>query len=1377
MHQTRFWGIIFACLMLFATALLLFSVIRSPVSSADLSMSADILSSPDLTVQLLMEPSNPQVGQQVLLTVQVTNQGTALAREFCSYLYVDPSNEPPNVSTPYLYDNCMHASLYPGYSYSWSKPYTFTLEGRHYVFAWVDKDNAIAESDETNNTDEVIFTIGSIPTPDPNGDTYEPDNSCGGARRIWPDGVHYRHNLWPVGDEDWVRIDMVQGVQYIITTSNVGEDGDTKIELYDLCSDDPVAGDDPVLGPGAQLTWQAMFTGPHYVQVTHHNTTYGPDTRYDLSVRAQVNGDSYEPNDTCETARIIVPGSGVQPHLFFRAGDEDWLRFQAIAGQDYQVALSNIGPAAQPQLSLYRFCGDSMIGQANPGAGLSWTCTQSGEYYLRVQDAVTATHGILAYYSLELSASGNGNDPGEPNNTPANARAISTDGTPQTRNIAPASDVDWFYFDAQAGQDYRINTFDLGPAGDTVICLYERDALSLVTCDDDSGPGLASRLWWECTESGRYYLKVHDYRQDAGGTRADYNLSVHAGAPVCDTDTWANDDFYHRAQPITTDGVWQSHNICPDNDVDWVSFWTPAQRTYAIETAHLGTDADTLLSLYDRDGQTLLGYNDDSGAGRESRILWNFTQEGVYYVKAESFGATGSGQGTQYDLRVIPSTLAPTPTPTPSPTPTMPPPPEVLPSSAHTLILTNREQLVALYGTTAVDEIMYNLAFLSSHPTVKGVVVDVSADPAAANAYTLWLADPQNNTKANLVSEAVRDIVLQHRRSSPNLTYLVLVGDDRVIPFRRVADRAYLTQAYESLYAHAPVGSTVRAAQLENMSLNDDFYAASRPTIWDGQLLYIPDLAVGRLVEGPDDILSVIHAFFSAPTVTVNRALVVGYSAFLDGSQRICSHWSDAGVSGLNCELVSQSWTWGAPDLKARHLDATPRFDLQALGILTTHFIEGSPTGSSSRIYASDIAASSANLNGTLIWNAGAYSGLNVPGSAGNLLDLPEAFAGQGVNYIGNTGVTLVNSAGTGQVERLMVLLAQELTAQPQVKIGQAWLQAKQRYYREAAMFTEYDRKVLSVATLYGLPMAAIQTDGYFGDNDPFPSVNLTQTITPTALGDVISTTVNLSLSEGIASLGENEGVLGDYYDLDGSVYFGPNAAAQPYFYAPPGVLGDELSVRSMVWTGGIYTDVINFDPVRATPLIVGEEELLTQSTQVEPELWRQGWSPTRMGVFNGMLGDSFGVLWGQYDEDTHTERIYSNLSFDFYFGDSLDWTPPEVAWVAGRAEGPSGHVKVLASDPSGVQRVVVVYTHNDGSWHNVELRYDPATEKWTGVIPTWRPVTWFAEVIDGAGNKATLDNKGHYYHLQEVQAIYAIYLPLVMKAVWYPPCPPFCLE
>ena len=70
-----------------------------------------------------------------------------------------------------------------------------------------------------------------------------------------------------------------------------------------------------------------------------------------------------------------------------------------------------------------------------------------------------------------------------------------------------------------------------------------------------------------------------------------------------------------------------------------------------------------MLSLFDRDGQTLLLENDDyppTTQDGSSRIVWQAATNGRYYVRiTNKWGLTG--QRTDYDLRIdrpTPSTTA-----------------------------------------------------------------------------------------------------------------------------------------------------------------------------------------------------------------------------------------------------------------------------------------------------------------------------------------------------------------------------------------------------------------------------------------------------------------------------------------------------------------------------------------------------------------------------------------------------------------------------------------------------------------------------------------------------------------------------------------------
>lgn len=1311
----------------------------------------------DLTVQISVEPLDAIAGQEVTVTALVANQGTAPARDFCNYLYIDPVDRPPQLATPDTARNCIYASLGAGSSYTFHKTFILATDGLHSAYFWLDRNNTVTESSEGNNLALMIF---GRPTSSGEVDTYEPDDSCGAARHVNPDGVAYRHTLWPVGDEDWIRVDMVQNLEYTITTSDVGLDGNTTIALYDECNEPPMTYGDSTFGRGAQLTWRAATTAPHYIHVEHLDASYGPDTHYDLSVSAACTGDSYEPDDTCQSARETAADGSFQDHLFCTSGDEDWIRFRARAGMTYHIDLENIGAAAQPRLALYARCGAEPISEAAVGAAIDWPARAGGLYYVQVSDADPASYGPSAYYRLRLSADGQEPDPFEPDNQPVDAQAVPTDGAPQLRTISPTNDQDWFYFMADSGESFRIETFDLGPVSDTVLCLYDSDGTVALACDDDGGAGLGSRLQWRASRSGRYHIKIRDYRPEVGGAQASYRLAVTTSASACDADSWEADSSYYQAVSIATDGTWQHRNTCPAGDTDWVRFWAPAGRTYAIETANLGLNADTVLTLYDVDGQTPLWTNDDVGTGRASRILWRFQREGVYYVKMEPYTAASSGRGAEYDLRVSPSTVMPTPTstppPSPTPTPTKPPSPTPTPTalpSAQTLLVTNLERFRAIYGDTATTTLTETLIRLAGDAHVKGMLLDVNEDAAAAAAYTAWIAAPTDTAKANLVSDAIRNLVMRNANRNPDLAYIVLIGDDRIIPFHRVADRPGKTGAYESRYTPIAPGSTVGSALKDNMSLNDDFYADREPTIWDGQLLYLPDYAIGRLVESPSDIIGAIYAFLTSPTLTVNKAMVAGYDVMADGAQQVYQQWRQAGVPGLDGALVGGNW--GAPELQDRQLRAVPRFDLQALVTGANHYIEGSPKGS--RTYAQDIVNAPADLNGVLIWNLGRYTGLNVPpGYPESDLDLPEAFARKGANYIGNTGGTLVGKEAPLYAERLMKLFAEELTAKQETSAGEAWICAKRRYYLEALSFNEGDRKVLSVATLYGLPMTGIDaTDGSL--SAPFPSVD-TRFGTPGTFGNVISATLQLTLTNGLASLVQQSGPAGAYFSLDGHAAFAAGQATQPQFYDATSnwALG---TPRGVIWREGQYADAADFTPLRPQGVVLDQIGATAADTPAgEPQT---GWAPGLPVFLAGDAGDMFSLFLGQYNEDQGRQRLYTDMTFDIYFSDSPDYAPPTATWVAGRRTGPSVAVKVEAEDSSGIQRVIATHACSGCPFTSTDLRYDPAMHKWIGEIPTARTLTWFVTVVDGAGNVTYMNNKGKFY---QTAGNAGIYLPVILR-------------
>ncbi|HUS80622.1 MAG TPA: DVUA0089 family protein [Armatimonadota bacterium] len=118
-------------------------------------------------------------------------------------------------------------------------------------------------------------------------------------------------------------------------------------------------------------------------------------------------------------------------------------------------------------------------------------------------------------------------DSREPDNQPAQARTIPTDGTAQAHTIDPADDVDWVKFTVAAGAYCTMETAASGgsPVNDTVIYLYGSNGTTQLAEDDDGGTGLYSRLTGTFSAAGTYYLKIESYQHRYTGG---YSVSVTA---------------------------------------------------------------------------------------------------------------------------------------------------------------------------------------------------------------------------------------------------------------------------------------------------------------------------------------------------------------------------------------------------------------------------------------------------------------------------------------------------------------------------------------------------------------------------------------------------------------------------------------------------------------------------------------------------------------------------------------------------------------------------------------------------------------------------------------------------------------------------------
>jgi hypothetical protein len=230
-----------------------------------------------------------------------------------------------------------------------------------------------------------------------------------------------------------------------------------------------------------------------------------------------------------------------------------------------------------------------------------------------------------------------GIDAYEDDDTRAEANPIETDGTPQSHSLNPAGDADYVYFLAKSGTRYTIETGDLGLECDTIITLYDEDGVELRQDDDGGEETLASRLSWTARQDGRLFVEVRQFDPEVEAVGSGYEIWVSESEPLLyEADEYEPDDTLEQAHELTMN-VPQVHNVHLEGDHDWLLLRVEEGVTYVLETSDLGIGIDTIIHLYDENGDEL-AHNDDSGQdGVASRIIWTADSAGVFYVMVRDY--------------------------------------------------------------------------------------------------------------------------------------------------------------------------------------------------------------------------------------------------------------------------------------------------------------------------------------------------------------------------------------------------------------------------------------------------------------------------------------------------------------------------------------------------------------------------------------------------------------------------------------------------------------------------------------------------------------------------------------------------------------------
>ncbi len=716
------------------------------------------------------------------------------------------------------------------------------------------------------------------------------------------------------------------------------------------------------------------------------------------------------------------------------------------------------------------------------------------------------------------------------------------------------------------------------------------------------------------------------------------------------------------------------------------------------------------------------------------------------------------------------------------------PPSSLTPANGgfDTLILAD---LGRLDGDTA--ELQARLDTFAARAEIAGTIIDVGADARVIAANAQADANPACPYAKNLVADAIEEIVDAYWELNP-LKYIVIVGGDNVIPFFRYPDQALL--APEQNYVPPVRDFTASQASLRlSYVLGQDEYGSRFDLSTGADLLPIPQLGVGRLVETPAEITTMLDAYLSTAAgvvATPDSALVTGYD-FLDDAALAVESELAAGIgTSINTLLTpgdvapTDPSSWTADDLRSALLGQ--RNDLI---FLAGHFSASGALAAdySTRLSAGEVALSLVDLTNALIYSAGCHSGYNVVNehAVPNLTEQPDwaqAFARKGATFIGGTGYQYGDTEFIEYGERLYLEFTRQLRlGTGPVAIGTALADAKRVYLAETPELRGIHEKTIIQSTLFGLPMLSVDLPaGRISD----PAARAMATSTTGYLTDPGATlglsyadvTVAPSLTRqdiDLTNIADNSTQTATYWTGADGTITNPAEPVLPLEVVDATV--ENTTLRGVGFRGGDFEDIPNLVPLTGAPAteIRGVHGFFFTETFYPVRTWSVNYIGALIDGITRLNVTPLQVISSPANPMLSIARKFTNLDFRlFYSNNTVSYNGnrpslaarPTIVNIAAEVVDNNGNDEVqfqitTVGDPSaGIQEVWITYT-GDGSfankWQSLDLVQD-ATESalWTGTLPlgasTPSAFRFMVQAVNGVGLVSLDLNLGAYYNLTD---------------------------
>ncbi len=279
------------------------------------------------------------------------------------------------------------------------------------------------------------------------------------------------------GDSDWFKVHLTAGTSYQLTISSSVQALQAQILMAD---GQPL---ELAISYSNLSVFVAPITGDYFVAAS----TFGPAAAYTIAVT------EFDDPITAwtNTTGTIATGETVTIHAgdSHVSHDQDWYATDLVAGQSYVFSASNLTS------DVYVMDGDGHVFATSDGQQVHFTATQTGRYYLGVQNGGGGYDSTVTLTALA--------DDHNDNVAQGSTGSLAVDAPAQGR-WESADDADWYAITLVAGSSYRSAL--TGPDPFSIQShLQIADASGVIVADSIQQDSPGSTVFTAAV-SGTYYI-------------------------------------------------------------------------------------------------------------------------------------------------------------------------------------------------------------------------------------------------------------------------------------------------------------------------------------------------------------------------------------------------------------------------------------------------------------------------------------------------------------------------------------------------------------------------------------------------------------------------------------------------------------------------------------------------------------------------------------------------------------------------------------------------------------------------------------------------------------------------------------------------------